>query len=296
MDNKKLITVFTPTYNRAHLLSRTYRSLKTQTSSNFIWLIVDDGSTDGTEELVNQWIKEDNQFEIRYEYKRNGGMHTAHNRAYELIDTELNVCIDSDDCVPPYAIESIVDFWLNNKSEYVAGIVALDSDMEGNLIGTMLPSNIHEATTDELYDRYGVTGDKKFIYRTKIIRSVAPYPEFPGEKLVPLGYKYSLVADNYPMLLMNKVVCNVDYQPNGSSNTIYKQYVQSPRGFAAGKIVRMTRTKSLLKKCKYVIHYIAECRIAKDSDWFNNSPLKIYTVLLYPMGVMLEKWIYYRNK
>lgn len=296
MNNNKLITIFTPSYNRAHLLIRTYESLKKQTDLNFIWLIVDDGSSDGTKELVEEWIKKENSFEIRYVYKENGGMHTAHNKAYEIIDTELNVCIDSDDCMPPSAIEHITKFWINNKSESVAGIVALDSDLEGNIIGTMLPSDIKEATTDELYERYGVCGDKKFIYRTDIINSVEPYPEFLGEKLVPLGYKYSLVADKYSMLLMNDVVCEVDYQSDGSSNTIYKQYLQSPRGFAVGKIVRMTRTNSVLKRWKYIVHYIAECRIAKDAEWLNNSPLKVQTILLYPLGIMLEKWIYYQNK
>ena len=295
-ERTKLITVFTPAFNRAHTLYRTYQSLLDQNCYNFKWLIIDDGSTDGTKDLVKQWMKSQAPFEIEYHYKKNGGMHTAHNLAYQLIDTELNVCIDSDDSMPPDAIKKITEFWESHKSDNVAGIVALDSDMEGRIIGNELPAQLGMATTDQLYDKYGVTGDKKFIYRTKIINSVPPYPEFEGEKLVPLGYKYSLVADHYPMLLMNSVVCNVDYQPNGSSHTIYKQYLQSPRGFAAGKIVRMTRTRRLSERIKCIIHYVAECRIANDKDWLRNSPLKLWTVLLYPGGVLLEKWIRYYNK
>ena len=94
------LTVFTPTYNRAYILQRCYESLVRQTSKDFIWLIIDDGSTDNTKSLVDQWIKEKNEFEIKYVYKENGGMHTGHNKAYELIDTELKVCIDSDDFMP----------------------------------------------------------------------------------------------------------------------------------------------------------------------------------------------------
>ena len=93
------LTVFTPAYNRAHTLPRTYESLVKQDCKNFIWLIVDDGSTDQTEALVRKWQTENSGFEIRYIYKPNGGMHTAHNTAYENIDTELNICIDSDDCM-----------------------------------------------------------------------------------------------------------------------------------------------------------------------------------------------------
>ena len=86
-----ILTVFTPAYNRADTLSRTYESLLYQDCKNFIWLVVDDGSTDNTAELVQEWKSRDNGFEIRYYYKENGGMHTAHNTAYENIDTELNV-------------------------------------------------------------------------------------------------------------------------------------------------------------------------------------------------------------
>ena len=93
------ITIFTPAYNRAHTLHRTYESLLKQDCKDFVWLIVDDGSTDNTADLVKNWQSADNGFEIRYIYKENGGMHTAHNTAYENIDTELNVCIDSDDCL-----------------------------------------------------------------------------------------------------------------------------------------------------------------------------------------------------
>ena len=95
MNNLPVLTVFTPAYNRAHTLGRTYESLKNQSCKDFIWLIVDDGSSDNTAELVRSWQNEDCGFDIQYIYKKNGGMHTAHNVAYENIKTELNVCIDS---------------------------------------------------------------------------------------------------------------------------------------------------------------------------------------------------------
>ena len=103
--NKPFLTVFTPAYNRAYTLPRTYGSLRSQRNTDFIWLIVDDGSTANTAELVRQWQAEENGFEIRYIYKENGGMHTAHNTAYAAIDTELNVCIDSDDALAPALIQ-----------------------------------------------------------------------------------------------------------------------------------------------------------------------------------------------
>ena len=107
------LTVFTPAYNRAHTLPRTYESLLRQDCKDFVWLVIDDGSTDNTAELLSQWQKKDNGFEIKYIYKENGGMHTAHNTAYENIDTELNVCIDSDDMLADGAISSILKLWEN---------------------------------------------------------------------------------------------------------------------------------------------------------------------------------------
>ena len=134
--NKPFLTVFTPAYNRAYTLPRTYESMKQQKNTDFIWLIVDDGSSDNTAELVKQWQAENNGFEIRYIYKENGGMHTAHNTAYENIHTELNTCIDSDDKLAPGAVRTILDKWEQVRDMGYAGIIALDSDFDGNVIVT----------------------------------------------------------------------------------------------------------------------------------------------------------------
>lgn len=296
MSNIKL-TVFTPAYNRAHTLPRTYKSLCEQTNKNFIWMIVDDGSIDNTKDLVKEWQSADNGFEIQYFYKKNGGMHTAHNMAYENIKTELNVCIDSDDSMPDDAVQMILTFWEEHGSDNVAGIVALDADINtGQILGSSLPENIVSANTIDLEGKYRVTGDKKFIYRTDVINSVPAYPEFAGEKLVPLGYKYMLVARNYEMLLMNDVVCLVDYQADGSTNTIFKQYLQSPKGFIAENIISMQYAGLFFERIKSLVHYIAECRIARDTMWLKNSPRKIGTLLLYPLGFLAEKYIRYVNR
>ena len=103
-----ILTIFTPAYNRAHTLPRTYESLCRQSCKDFIWLIVDDGSTDNTAELVRDWQSRDCGFEIRYICKENGGMHTAHNMAYANIHTELNTCIDSDDMLADGAVVDTV--------------------------------------------------------------------------------------------------------------------------------------------------------------------------------------------
>ena len=132
---KPTLTIFTPTFNRAYTLHKCYESLTRQTSNDFEWLIIDDGSTDNTKELVESWINE-NKVRIHYFYQENQGMHGAHNTAYEQIDTELNVCIDSDDYMPDDAVEKIVSFWKKFGSNKYAGLVGLDATQDGKIIGT----------------------------------------------------------------------------------------------------------------------------------------------------------------
>ncbi len=280
------LTVFTPAFNRAHTLGRTYESLKRQTSKDFVWLVVDDGSADNTAELVKAWQQEDNGFEIRYIYKENGGMHTAHNVAYDNMDTLLNVCIDSDDYMTDDAVEKIVSFWNENASDEYAGIIALDLSMKTNdIIGKRLPDR--KDTTLMGYYLNGGVGDKKLIYRTDVIKSTPPYPEFEGEKYVGLAYKYHLIDKTHTLLIMNEPVCVVEYQPDGSSYTIIKQYVKYPNGFAFYRKSEMVVTPSKKRMFIECIHYVSSSIIGKNKHFISESPKKLATVLAIPFGAAL---------
>src|SRR5690606_23015806 len=124
----------TTTYNRAYTLHKLYESLKRQTSKDFCWLIVDDGSQDNTEDLVKIW-QDESIVPINYIYQENKGMLGGHNTAYDNITTELNVCIDSDDYMPDNAIERILTLWKENGSDSLAGMVGLDAYEDGEIIG-----------------------------------------------------------------------------------------------------------------------------------------------------------------
>lgn len=281
-----LLTVFTPAYNRAHTLPRTYESLRNQECKDFIWLIVDDGSTDGTTDLVRSWQKEENGFEIQYIYKENGGMHTAHNVAYENIHTELNVCIDSDDKMAPGAVSKIKQTWTKIREKDYAGIIALDADFSGNLIGKGFPDGMKDTTLSGYYAAGGL-GDKKLIYRTDVINSVPPYPVFPGEKYVGLVYKYTLIDQKYKLFVLNNVICEVEYQPDGSTGTMWKQYLQNPRGFAFLRKVAMQYPTSMKRLIIDCIHYCSSSQIAKNKNYIRESPKKVLTVLSIPLGWLL---------
>lgn len=282
------LTVFTPTYNRAHTLGRTYESLCKQKCKEFIWLIVDDGSTDQTKELVRKWQKQDNGFEIQYIYKENGGMHTAHNTAYANIHTELNICIDSDDKMASDAVEKIKVIWEQIRDKNYAGIIALDSDFNGNIIGKSFSDDMKKTTLGGYYAAGG-QGDKKLIYRTDVINSVPEYPVFSGEKYVGLVYKYTLIDQKYKLYVLNGVVCEVEYQPNGSSGTMWRQYLQNPRGFAFLRKTAMIYPISKKRLVRDCIHYCSSSLISGNRNYIKESPRKLLTVLCTPLGLILTQ-------
>lgn len=290
--NKPFLTVFTPAYNRAYTLPRTYESMKQQRNTDFIWLIVDDGSSDNTAELVKAWQAEENDFEIQYIYKENGGMHTAHNTAYAMIDTELNTCVDSDDALAPDAVQTIYDAWQKVKDKGYAGLLALDSEFGGKLIGKGFPEGLTETTLGAYY-RNGGSGDKKLILRTEIVRQYPPYPTFEGERFVPLGSLYTMIDRDYKLSVLDAVVCLVEYMPDSSTNNMIRQYYRNPNGFRYGRLVTLTEQLTAKRKLKVYIHYAAESILA-GKPILKDAPSKLLALTSIPFGAALSLYIKFR--
>ena len=289
-----ILTIFTPTYNRAATLHLCYESLCRQTCRDFTWLIIDDGSTDGTRELVEGWKKEE-RVPITYHYQENQGMHGAHNAAYRLIDTELNTCIDSDDYMPDDAVEKIVTFWRKHGSREVAGIIALDTDFNGQMIGTKFPDGMERTTLGGFYN-HGGRGDKKLIYRTEVICSYPEYPLFKGEKYVSLAYKYELIDQDYELLVMNEPVCRVNYQPDGSTMNMYRQYVRNPQGFAFIRRQSMVLAPTAKRRFIEAVHYVASSIMLRNSRFIKESPRPWLVASAAPLGLLWYGYIRWKTK
>ena len=290
----KTLTIFTPAYNRAHTLGRTYESLCRQTCQDFEWLIIDDGSQDNTRQLVEGWIKE-NRFPIRYLYQENQGMHGAHNTAYRNIYTELNTCIDSDDYMPDDAVENIISYWRKYGSDEFAGLVGLDQTEDQQIIGLPFPEDMR-STTLTAYYAHGGRGDKKLVYRTEVIQYYPEYPQFEGERYISLGYKYQMVDLDYEMLVLNKPLVTVDYQPDGSSRNMYQQYWNNPKGFAFIRKIDMRYSKSRKRRFESCIHYVSSSIRAHNRNFLKESPLKICTLLALVPGLLLYAWTKHKVK
>jgi glycosyltransferase involved in cell wall biosynthesis len=289
----KSLTVFTPSYNRAYLLPQLYSSLCSQTSKDFIWHIVDDGSTDNTASLVASWQR-DGIIPIEYVYQENQGMHGGHNTAYKNITTPLNVCIDSDDFMPDDAVALIL-VNCKNLDENFAGIVGLDANKKGEVIGTVIPRHLTAVKLNELYTKYNVRGDKKIVYKTDVVKKYPIYPLYENERFVPLDYLYLLIDQDYDLKPVNAVFCIVEYQEDGSSMNMFKQYRKHPNGFAFSRISRIKYGKTFKERFKNAIHLVSSAVFAKDLSWLLKSDKPILIITAIPLGVALNLYIRFKS-
>ncbi len=287
------LTVFTPTFNRAHTLMRLYLSLCAQTCKEFEWLVVDDGSTDGTRGLVNSFIGE-GVIAIKYIFKENGGLYTGYNVAYSVIETELNVCVDSDDTMPASAVETILKVWDERGSDKYAGLIGLDVRLDdGKPIGGRFPEGMEECYLLDLYTKRIHLGDSKQVMRTDLMKEVAPMEGFPGEKNFNPVYMLLQVCDDYPLLVVNEPLCIVEYQQGDSmSRNIWYQYFDSPRSFAKMRLLEMgLKHSTLINRFRSAVHYVAESTLAGAQGWFRRSSHKVCVSLAFIPGLLLSLFV-----
>lgn len=216
-----MITIFTPTYNRAHLLERAYQSILRQEASDFEWLIVDDGSTDETEQLVQSWITQNPIIPIRYIKKTNGGKHTAINTGVQTAAGELFVILDSDDQLLPDALKLIWSAYQKYKDQNIGGIIGLTSYPDGKIIGTNFPEHEMIAAFADLYYKMGVQGDKSVAFVTDKLKQF-PFPEPTGIRFVSELTVWHPLTTQYPVIALNQVIEVKEYMQGGLSNSSYQ--------------------------------------------------------------------------
>lgn len=224
-----MITVFTPTYNRKEELKRLYKSLLEQEYKDFEWVIVDDGSTDDTEELVKEFISE-NLIKINYFKQKNQGKSLAHNKGVELAKGDYFVGIDSDCFFTPDALTIVSEYVEKIKDRKdICGLGFLNYKMNTTeFIGTKFPEDDFEETYYNIYNKYNITGDKELTFKTNIIREF-PFPKIENEKFVPESLIFNRISKKYKFLFVNKAIINVDYSDEGYSNNYFELMKKNPR-------------------------------------------------------------------
>lgn len=214
MPGEYLFTVFTPTFNRAHTLRRIFDALHAQTCRDFEWLVVDDGSTDGTRELMRKLASEAS-FPVRYVHQENRGKHVAFNTGVAAARGRLFLPIDSDDSCVPHALERFRYHWDRIPPDARArftGVTALGADPAGAVKGTRFPSGVIDSDSNEMMYRFGITGDKWGFHRIEILRQ-HPFPELPGAKFVPEGIVWSAIARKYKTRFVNEALLTIWTSP-----------------------------------------------------------------------------------
>lgn len=275
--SEKLLTIFTPTYNRAHLLDRVYGSLCAQTVKDFVWLIVDDGSSDGTKELV-EGFSDRAPFEIRYFYQENGGKMRAHNRGSQLCDTELFLCLDSDDVLVSEAVENILKLWEEHTSCHVcmkesgkrAGIAAYKGEADGDgEIRYFADSRFDSESLARGYSTLrglylkGFRGETTLVFRTEMLQKY-PFPEIEGEKYVPEDYIYDKIDGECPLLLMDSILTVCQLMEEGYTSQAARLRRDNPRGWLLYYRQRAALKSPLLLKIKYLSHYMRFCSVTGE--------------------------------
>lgn len=222
-----MITVFTPTYNRAYRLSALYESLCKQTCKDFEWLIVDDGSTDNTEELVRPWLQE-TSFSIRYIKQANGGKHRAINHGVLEAKGDLFFVVDSDDFLPQNSISIICQQYeyVKNDENY-AGICGLKTYFDGRKVGGGENFGVLNCNSTDFRFRYKMKGDMAEVIRTDIMR-IYPFPDLDKEKFCPEGLIYIRIARKYLLRYFYEDIYRCEYLEDGLTNAITKIRIKSP--------------------------------------------------------------------
>lgn len=236
MDFQYKITLFTPTYNRAYILDRLYRSVQRQTYRNFEWLIIDDGSTDNTEELVNGWIGEGNDFPIRYYKQPNGGKCRAINRGLDLARGELFFTMDSDDYLTDNALERVV-YWESTIADkpMFMGVVGNRGTSETYSPNRPLGAPYRDCNVFVRYRQYTkdvVDGEHAGVWYTELHRKYK-YPEFEGENFLTPCVSWNRMAnDGYQVRIFDEIIWVCKYLPDGLTMQGNMRNIKNPRGYA----------------------------------------------------------------
>ena len=288
-----MITVLTPTFNRGGGLQSLWDSLQKQTVKDFEWLVVDDGSTDGTKNLITQ-LQEKSDFPIRYIYKNNGGKHTALNVGIQTICSELIFIVDSDDCVTDDAVESILKIHKKYRSQNnICGYAFLRAFPDGKINGKKFDVDERIGSYIDVRVNGDDTGaDKAEVFKTHCLKEF-PFPEYPNEKFLGEDLVWVRMARKYEMVHINKAIYVGNYLEDGLTNNRRKHNIASPIGCMHRAEEFMESDLKTRYRIKGGLQYIVYGRFAgvKVVDLIRKFRHKVLATVCTPGGLFLHsRW------
>lgn len=283
-----MLTIFTPVYNRADMLTRLYRSLCDQNCNDFEWLVVDDGSTDNTASIIQSFVNE-GKINIRYCKKANGGKHTAHNLALEQAAGAWFLCVDSDDLLAADAVSRIAEKCAQLNGE--SGIIAYKEDLIGQRLSDPFPENLCKTQMYRLSIELGCRGEFSLVFLTAFARKF-PFPVFEGERFVTECVVYDRMDQQGDFALLPEVVTVCEYQPDGYSSDASKLMKRNPSGYCLYFMQRIDLQISLLQRILHAGKYWCFRWISKRMELKYEGNYKSLVALSVLPGIFFR--IYYK--
>lgn len=290
------VSVLTSTYEREATLPRLYESLCQQSFRDFEWVVVDDGSSDGSGELIRGWAGEAD-FPIVYHWQENQGMGIGRNRAVERASGEYCALIDSDDWYLPHALERMVATWSAIPAERqkdFANVEGLRVDEEGELVLDRYPADIFDSNYFELRALHGIEGDSVGMYRREVL-SAYPFPEDLGWHVTP-AITWNRIARRYGTRFVNEIWAGTDYQPGGlsSHDTALRLRFRSAQLAYWSEYAAMPKPmkwKNRLRANANYVRYSLLCRVGLRK-LLGRMPDRVWT----PLGAMLGVALFARDQ
>lgn len=288
-----MITLLTPTYNRCAFLPALYESLKRQTSKNFEWLIVDDGSEDGTKELVETFCAEENGFKISYVFQQNGGKHTALNTGVNYCESELTAIVDSDDFLLDDAVQTIEENWVKYSMDgSLCGLVFLRQDRDGKVIGQKFPEDAYKSNYIDCRVNMDITGDKFEVFRTEYLKQYR-FPVFTSERFMGESVVWGRMAEKYDMIHLNIPLYVCEYHEGGLSESGRKLRMSCPLGGREYAKTFLTDKVRFIKRVKFMLLYIVYSRQAGMTHKAAKKEIKykfLYELCKIPAFFIRKRW------
>lgn len=286
--NNILLTVITPTFNRSHTLSKCYESLCQQTDQRFQWMVIDDGSTDKTEELFEKWIHE-GQINILYYKKENGGKASALNYSFSKIYTPYAVCLDSDDYFSNDAVfKAISQLERICNDKLACGIVALRNNLDGSVMGDRtIPNSFYSVTAADLFLRLNLNTELICFYKTDILKNYS-FPIFEGEKFVSPAWMQYTITQDYYYVVSRDCYCYCEYISDGLTKNKQSIIKNNPNGYSCVKKFSFNLSPSMLLRIKHGIMYDYGCLLSHNSNWLDGVDHKLLALLLMPLAYFVK--------
>lgn len=275
-----MISIITPTYNRAYILEQLYTSLKDQTDGEFTWIIVDDGSIDNTKKMVDLWIKE-NKVNILYYYQSNKGKPSALNLGVKVCKTDYLMCVDSDEYLLNDAVQFLKELSRNLDDIYY-GIVGY------KLLNDVINCNFPEKESSTLSEIYkdGFLGETSLLLRRKYLENF-PYPVFNNEKFIPEDYLYDILDEKYVLKIARRAFIVTKYLNDGLTINKERLVIDNKNSFREYYFNKYKHSHFLAIKLKAFLNYIIfSFKTRKNSINMVFIDYILY-VLLIPIAIFL---------